>query len=163
MINKAAYYINHFNMIPHPEGGYYTSMFRSNETIEKHALPTRYFGKRHLYSSIYFLITNDNPSTFHRLQTDEIWHLYDGEVEIHTINSEGVLNSTMLTNKSHKACFQALVPKQHWLAAETNHFALIGCTLAPGFEFEDFEIKKRDELLSLFPNHKTIIEKLATP
>lgn len=151
---SATYYISRFNLQPHPEGGYYAPAYRSEETI---STPR---GTRNLYSSIYFLITKDSPSRFHRLQTDEIWHLYDGSLTLHTISEKGNYNQTKMGDEETPD-FQFRVEKNTWMAAETADFAFFGCTLSPGFDFEDFEILNAAELTALFPNFTLIIKKLS--
>lgn len=147
---NASYYISRFNLQPHPEGGYFAPAYRSEETI------TTPRGKRNLYSSIYFLITKDSPSRFHRLQTDEIWHLYDGNLTLHTISEKGDYNQTKM-GAGENSVFQYRVEKNTWMAAETADFAFFGCTLSPGFEFEDFEMGRKKVLLDEFPKLNDLI------
>jgi predicted cupin superfamily sugar epimerase len=151
---SAAFYISHFNMQPHPEGGFYAIGYRSNEIIETKN------GKRNLYSSVHFLVTKESPSRFHRLKSDEIWHLYDGSLTLHTISEKGDYTLTKMGDQENPV-FQFRVNKNTWMAADTNDFALFGCTLSPSFEFEDFELSVKEILIKKFPKHSKIILRLS--
>jgi hypothetical protein len=152
-------------MSKHPEGGYFSEVFRSNELHRKESLPSRYKGDRHHYSSIYFLLEKNNFSAFHKLKTDEIWHFYSGgRLLIYLIESKDKITKIKL-GFDHKSGdkFQALVKKGKWFAAEVenkNSYSLVGCTLSPGFDFEDFELGDRNKLTKQFPIHKDIIDRL---
>jgi predicted cupin superfamily sugar epimerase len=102
------------------------------------------------------------------LQSDELWHFYDGSsIFIYIIDYKGELKKVRLGKDAGKENqFQITIEKNNWFAAEledNNSFALVGCTVAPGFEFADFEIAKRDDLLSQYSHHKEIIERLSFP
>lgn len=150
---SAAYYISRFNLQPHPEGGYFAPAYRSEEIIAAKR------GTRNLYSSIYFLIEKDSPSRFHRLQTDEIWHLYDGSLTLHTITEKGDYNQTRMGDEENPI-FQFRIEKNTWMAAETDSFAFFGCTLSPGFDFEDFEMGRKKDLLDKFPKLNDLIHRM---
>lgn len=151
---NATFYISHFNMQPHPEGGFYAIGYRSDELIET------VNGKRNLYSSVQFLVTKESSSRFHRLKSDEIWHLYDGSLTLHTISEKGDYTQSKMGNEENPV-FQFRIEKNTWIAAETNDFALFGCTLSPGFEFEDFELGNCIELTKSFPELAEIILRLS--
>jgi predicted cupin superfamily sugar epimerase len=160
----AAYWIEKLNLIEHPEGGYFREIYRSEETIPGEHLPERFTGPRAFSTSIYYLLEGNDFSSFHRLRSDEIWHFYTGgSLTIYIINSQGVLSQIFLgPNFDIGEVFQAVVPAGCWFAAQPNHirsFTLVGCTVAPGFDFADFELGGRGELIKKFPQHKTIIEK----
>lgn len=161
---KSLFYIEHFNLKPHPEGGYFKEVYRADETIKKDCLPARYKGDRNFSTSIYFLLEGGQTSKFHRLKSDEQWHFYDGcSVKIYTITKYGKLDTIILgADISNGAMFQTVIKSGDWFAAELidkNSFCLIGCVVAPGFKFNDFELAKRGELISEFPQHKQLIEK----
>ncbi len=147
----------------HPEGGYFKEIYRSGEIILPEGLPKRFTDKRNISTSIYFLLEGKQKSNFHRLKSDEIWHYYDGcGVNIYIIDNSGNLSEIKLGKDFE---LQAVIRNNHWFGAELrekNSFCLLGCTVAPGFDFEDFEIAKRDELLNLFPKHKGVIERLTS-
>ncbi len=159
---KASYWINALEMLPHPEGGYYKETYRSNENISFDKLTNRYDGQRSFGTSIYFLLTINDRSHFHRLKSDEIWHYHQGGlVKIHMISSSGELISKDLgTEIELGQQLQVVIPKGTWFAAEVIHgdFILVGCTVAPGFAFEDFELANRNQLSAAFPQHQTLIE-----
>ncbi len=162
MTPNAQYYIEHLNLEKHPEGGYYKEIFRSDELIEGNKIHKRYSGKRAVCTSIYYLLQNDDFSAFHRLQSDEIWHFYTGSaLKIYHIDKQGILKTYLLGNDIHKnEQFQCVIPHGTWFAARLlrpNTFALIGCTVAPGFCFSDFELAKRNELISQYPVYEDII------
>ncbi len=149
----------------HPEGGYYKEVYRAGELILPDGLPGRYDKPRAFSTSIYFLLEGKQFSAFHRLKTDELWHFYDGSsLRIYMINEENNLHEIILgKDLNNREKFQAVIKKNSWFAAELidkNSFALIGCTVAPGFEFSDFELGKKDQLLEKYPRYKNLIEQL---
>ena len=162
---NANYWINKLDLIKHPEGGYYKEIYRSEEVIAKEALPGRYSAERNVSTSIYFLLAKAQVSHLHKLQSDEIWHFYYGHsLTIYMIDEKGKYAEQKLgRNLDEGEALQFVIPKSTWFAAEVNDknsFSLIGCTVAPGFDFADFELAKREELIKLFPQHKSIIESL---
>jgi predicted cupin superfamily sugar epimerase len=165
MNSKARTYINKLQLKKHPEGGYYREVYRSGEKILAGHLPKRYKSNRNFSTSIYFLLEGKQFSAFHLLQSDELWHFYDGsDLIIYIINKQGKLFKKKL-GKSVNAEFQITIEKHSWFAAEVedkNSFALFGCTVSPGFEFEDFELGKREILLKKYPKHKSVIQKLTS-
>jgi uncharacterized protein len=142
---NATFYINHFNMQPHPEGGYYAIGYRSEETVDTEN------GKRNLYSSVYFLITKDSPSRFHRLQIDEIWHLYHGSLTLHTISEKGDYNQTRMGDEENPI-FQFRIEKNTWMAAETDSFAFFGCTLSRVLILRILNLKTKMNFLKFILN-----------
>ncbi len=149
----------------HPEGGYFREMYRSDEMIKKECLPERYNGDRSFSTSIYFLLEGEQTSKFHRIKSDEQWHFYDGSsVKIFILGEQGELNITTLgRNNLNGEVFQTIIKRGNWFAAELidkNSFALVGCVVSPGFEFSDFELGKRKELVTKFPEHNDLIRRL---
>jgi len=162
---NAHYWINKLNLVKHPEGGYYKEIYRSEEVISKNALPDRYSSDRNVSTSIYFLLDREDVSHFHQIQSDEKWHFYEGiSLTIHMIDEAGNYSSQKLgRNFEEGETHQFVIPKCTWFAAEVNDktsFTLIGCTVAPGFDFADFELANREVLIKQFPLHKIIIERL---
>jgi predicted cupin superfamily sugar epimerase len=163
MNEKAKKYIKKLKLKKHPEGGYYKEVYRSGELILGEHLPQRFKSSRNFSTSIYFLLEGKQFSAFHQLQSDETWHFYDGsDVIIYIIQGQGKL-STKKLGSGDESNFQIIIEKKNWFAAELENktsFALFGCTVAPGFDFEDFKMGKRAELVKRFPKHKNLIEKL---
>lgn len=157
---KAQYYIEKLDLKKHPEGGYYKEVYRSNEhfIIPDYSLKKK---QRNYSTSIYFLLEGNDKSFFHKLSSDEIWHFYDGtDLRIIIIDNMGNLSEVFFGKGT--GIFQFIIKKDFWFAAELvdkNSFALIGCTVSPGFDFEDFVLGKREELINLFPQHERIIQK----
>lgn len=164
MVRNAQYWIDHLKLSKHPEGGYFKEVYRSNEFVNIKSLPDRYTSFRSFSTSIYFLLKSDEFSAFHRLKSDEIWHFYEGSsIVIFAISPDGTLSKTYVGNNCDKGeRFQLLIPKGFWFAAIVNaldSFSLVGCTVSPGFDFEDFEMGKKSDLEKKFPQHKKIISK----
>lgn len=154
--------IESLNLKPLPlEGGYFRETYRCEET-----LPGRQNGNAKSVSTcIYYLLTAQTFSAFHRLPADEIWHFYCGTaVNLHTISSDGILESIRLSaDLTTGSAPQVVVKAGTWQAAELaeeGSFALLGCTVAPAFDFEDYEHGEPKVLLEQFPQHKRIISRL---
>ncbi len=165
MNNQAQYWIKKLKLVKHPEGGYFREVYRSDELISKKHLPNRYSSFRAFSTSIFFLLKSDEFSAFHRLKSDEIWHFYDGSpLLLYMIDLNGKLTTIKAgRNPDNNEVLQIIIPKGFWFAAEVtvnNSFSLVGCTVSPGFDFEDFELARREELITKFPRHKSLIEKL---
>lgn len=163
---KAKQYIKQLHLKKHPEGGYYKEVYRSGEIILPEHLPARYKSSRNFSTSIYFLLDGKQFSAFHLLQSDELWHFYDGcPVIIYIINQEGELDIKRL-GKNKDCELQVALEKQNWFAAELEDkksFALFGCTVSPGFEFDDFQIGSRTLLTEKFPKHEKLIRTFTNP
>jgi predicted cupin superfamily sugar epimerase len=147
------------NLNPHPEGGYYAETYRSSLMTDTPA------GPRPVATSIFFLLMAGNFSAFHRIVSDEGWHHYEGDpVFIHTISPEGKYQCIRLGKEiTAGERPQALVPGGYWFASECKGplgYALVGCTVAPGFDFNDFELADRDDLLRRYPAQSILIERL---
>ena len=142
--------VRRLGLLPHPEGGYFRETYRSRLTLE---LPD---GRRRAASTaIHYLLPAGTWSTWHRVASDEVWHHYDG----------GVLRLHLLgvgTRLLHHRDPQATVPAGVWQAAEPEGEAVLcGCTVAPGFEFQDFELGRADELVTAYPDEAALIRRLA--
>lgn len=164
-MKDAQYWIDNLELIPHVEGGYFKETYRSVENIHKQALPERFGDDRSFYTAIYFLLHNNDFSAFHRIKQDELWHFYMGDpLMIHIIDDQGNYSQIKLgTNLDAGEVFHAIVPHGSWFGANLqtpDSFALVGCTVAPGFDLADLEIAERDVLVKLFPEHRQIIERL---
>lgn len=168
MNEKAKYYIDKLKLQKHPEGGYFNEIYRSGEIFEVSVLPERYMGDRAFSTSIYFLLNGKDISAFHKLQSDEIWHFYDGSpVRICIITPEHTLEERILGyNLDNSEALQTVINKHSWFGAELvvkSSFCLVGCTVSPGFDFQDFEMAKREQLLKEFPEFSSTILRLTKP
>ncbi|PWJ42831.1 cupin domain-containing protein [Sediminitomix flava] len=167
-MKTAQYWIEKLEMEKHPEGGYFKETYRSDQTLKIEGLPARFSGDRSASTCILYLLEKDDFSSFHRIASDEIWHFYTGTsaLEVLELSFEGDLLSHKLgSNFENGEYFQAMVPAGAWFGARLadqneNAYALVGCTVAPGFDFEDFEMAKSAELMEIFPTQKEIIEKM---
>lgn len=158
-------WIEHLDLTAHPEGGYYKQVYKADESISKEALPKRFIADRVFSTSIYFLLKDDEVSRFHRILSDELWFFHAGSaLSVYIILDTGELQSfTLGSNSSAGEVFQAVVPAGCWFGAALDvktSFALVSCVVAPGFEFEDFELANREDLLKVYPQHKNLIHKL---
>lgn len=166
MNNKKAQYLKErldLSELP-GEGGYYRETYRSDKTI---ILPSETDGERSISTSIYYLLDGTQFSAFHRLKSDEIWHFYIGSsVTLYIINKMENLSEVKLGSNIEKGeLFQIQVRAESWFAATVNDissYALIGCTVSPGFDYLDFELGDRKKLIERYPQHRSIIEKLTT-
>jgi uncharacterized protein len=161
----AEYWIERLGLEAHPEGGYFRQTYRSEMMIAHEALPAGFSGARAASTAIYFLLEGNNFSAFHRLRSDEVWHFYAGaSVAVHVIDEDGGCSEIWLGNNVEAGeVFQAVVKAGRWFASEVRDrksWALVGCTVAPGFDFEDFEMAKREELVREYPQHREAIERL---
>ncbi len=156
--------IESLSLEPHPEGGYYKETYRSSTEIPAGALK-EFPQKRNAATGIYFLLEEGDRSVFHRIKSDETWHHYDGDaLEILELHNNGSLKVTLLGKNAAKGeQYQYVVPAGVWFAsrpAAGASFALVGCTVAPGFDFADFEMAERDRLIQEFAAHETTITEL---
>ncbi|MDZ4664791.1 MAG: cupin domain-containing protein [Bacteroidota bacterium] len=155
--------ITKFELLPHPEGGYYKETYRSVEVIEN---TSKEFPHQRSYSTaIYFLIEQNNFSALHRIKSDELWHFYEGDaLEVIEIDLEGNLTFTQVGREITKGQhFQYMVKAGHWFGSRVlrgGNFSFVGCTVSPGFDFNDFEMAKQEELCKLFPQYQKIIKEL---
>ena len=157
--------IQKYNLEPHPEGGWYKQTYKSNEEINADALPERFGAKRAFSTAIYFLLEKGNFSAFHRIKSDECWHFYAGDpLVIYIIEQNRELKIISLGNGLEKGqSFQYVVPANCWFAsrpAPGSEYCFVGCTVSPGFEFEDLELADHTELSVMYPQHKSIIKEL---
>ncbi len=157
--------VEKFQLLPHPEGGYYKEMYRSTELIQPSALPERFSGGRNFSTAIYFLLEQENFSAFHRIQSDECWHFYAGQsLHVNIIHPNGQYELIRLGNNlTQGETFQAVVPAGSWFASETatgGTFSFVGCTVSPGFDFADFELATAASLCKQFPEKSEVIKRL---
>ncbi|MEM6523184.1 MAG: cupin domain-containing protein [Bacteroidota bacterium] len=156
--DKVSEYVNQLNLQPHPEGGFYRETYRSENLI--HA--AGFEKQRNVSTGIYYLLETGSFSAFHRIKSDEMWHFYDGTgLSVYFIDERGDLEVIRLgRNIGAGEQLQGVVPAGRWFASRVESedgFALVGCTVAPGFDFEDFEMAKRENLKQEFPQHSDLI------
>lgn len=163
--------IRRFGLEPHPEGGYYSETYRADKFVRREGAngTNDAEGTRAASTAIYFLLANGAYSAWHRIRSDELWHFYAGSpIEIHSIDERGVLSTRKLGHALARpgTVFQAVVPAGHWFAArccDPSTYALVGCTVAPGFEFSEFELGDAAALSEKYPLHRAMIELFGKP
>lgn len=161
-MNKVTDWVHLLDLKPHPEGGYFKETYRCKESVPAVNLPDRFDLAHSISTAIYYLLDAPNFSAFHRIRQDELWHFYQGSgLTIHVITVTGEYQALKLGNNPNQGqAFQHVVPAGDWFAAsvdDPNGYALVGCTVAPGFEFADFELADSVNLSETYPQHKSII------
>lgn len=156
--------INKFNLQPHPEGGYFEETYRSKGEIPNEALSQEYKDSRNYSTAIYFLLTSDQFSAFHKIKQDEIWHFYKGSpIRIHMISAQGVYSNVVVgRDLSVGQVPQYVIKGGVWFAAEVvekDSFSFVGCTVSPGFDFQDLDMPRREFLLGKYPELEEVILK----
>lgn len=157
--------ISFYGLKPHPEGGFYRQTYVSDIVVPAVSLPKMFGGDRHVSTAIYFLLPAAHFSAFHRIKSDEFWHFYEGtSLLIHVIDPVGEYTLLRLGKDMERGdAYQHVVKAGSWFAAETSTdegYGFVGCTVSPGFDFIDFELAKKQELLKLFPDHGLLINRL---
>ena len=164
-MKDARYWIGKLGLEAHPEGGYFRQTYKADLILAKESLPAEFTGARAASTAIYFLLEGEEFSAFHRLRSDEVWHFHVGAtLVVHVIDSDGRYAEILLgSDPDAGEVLQAVVKAGCWFASRVRDgkgFALVGCTVAPGFEFEDFEMATREELVAKYPQHRGVIERL---
>lgn len=155
--------IERFGLAPHPEGGHYVETYRCVERIRRGVAGM----ERAASTAIYYLLSDGAYSAWHRIASDEIWHFYAGHpLDVHVLTPKGEQLTHRLGNAllAPGSSFQAVVPAGCWFAAELadpSSYAFVGCTVAPGFEFSEFELASMDTLLTDYPRHASLIRRLS--
>jgi predicted cupin superfamily sugar epimerase len=158
--------ISLLHLKPHPvEGGYFVETYRAGEEISEGCLPARYGGARALGTAIYYLLTPDSVSAMHRLRTDEVFHHYIGDpAEMLQLLPDGSGAVVTLGPDLRQGMRpQVVVPAGAWQGArlrEGGRFALMGTTVSPGFDYNDYEIGQKEPLLASYPQFREMIETL---
>jgi len=142
------------DLAPHPEGGYFRETYRATESIGAAALPLN--GARSISTAIYFLLEAGQCSHLHRIRSDEVWHFYAGDpLIVVEIDAAGSLKTTRLGGDlGAGGVYQHVVPAGVWfgaIPADGGRFSLVGCTVAPGFDFADLQLADREKLLAEYP------------
>jgi len=164
-MQTASDYIEFYQLQPHPEGGWYQETYKSEHVLPVASLPGGVSGDRSLSTAIYFLLEAGNFSAFHRIQSDECWHFYAGDaLEILVLDPSGELRLIRLGSDVQKGeRFQYIVPAGYWFAsrpAAGSRYCFVGCTVAPGFDFADFELASAAVLTAAFPQHSKLIHEM---
>lgn len=159
--SSAREWIDRLELEPHPEGGFYRETYRAPLQIE----PASHPAARTASTAIYYLLRENDVSTFHRLLSDEVWHHYaGGSLTVHTLSeSNGYQALHLGLDLAAGQRPQAVVPGGVWFGATVDAgspYVLTGCTVAPGFDFADFEMAQREDLMESFPMQAEIIERL---
>lgn len=154
--------IQRFDLQPHPEGGFFRETYRAASTVHRDGTNE----PRSASTAIYYLLCDGAHSSWHRIRSDEVWHFYAGSpLDVHVLDDAGRLVTHRLGDAlAHPGTvFQAVVPAGLWFAAEYEDpasFALVGCTVAPGFEFSEFELADARALQDQWPEHRELIARL---
>ena len=149
--------VKQFNLLPHPEGGFYVETYRSDQLTASQ--------DRNLVTCIYFLLTSENVSNFHRIKSDELWFFHEGSsLTVHTLDPQNGHLQHAVGNEIQKGQTpQLLVPKNTIFGSSVdtdNSYSLVSCVVAPGFDFNDFELFTRKALLEEYPEEQAVIERL---
>ncbi len=149
-------FIEALHLEPHPEGGYYREMHRSQTIV----CALKSLEQKSAYTSIYYLLSGGDFSSWHRIKSDETWFFHVGcDVLIYYFDEKKLLQTFQLGLASKN--LQATIPANTWFSAKPlsdSSFCLVSCAVAPGFEFTDFEIGRREELIGEFGSSKKNIE-----
>jgi hypothetical protein len=159
LTERIKFLVEHLQLSPHPEGGFYKETYRSTEGIQTSS------GERNLLTSIFFLLTSENVSRFHRIKSDELWYFHEGNsLTVHLLNEHGYDRLQLGNITPQNDCQPFGLVKVNTIFGstvdESDGHALVSCAVAPGFDFKDFELISRDELLIDYPNHADIIQRL---
>jgi len=152
--------VSAYGLAPHPEGGFYRETYRSAEKMT-----TRGGASRPVSTGILFLLPEGQRSRLHRIKSDELWHFHlGGALRLTQISPEGKVEEFIIgpdVKRGH--LLQHAVPARHWFGARPepgSGFCLVGCTVAPGFDFDDFDLASRAAMLARYPDARETIIKL---
>jgi predicted cupin superfamily sugar epimerase len=156
-IQDSEYWIRHLELKPHPEGGFYREIFRSKQEISRMGSTIL----KPACTSIYYLLEGNDFSGFHRLASDELWYFHKGEpLFIYAFNEEGLLKIEELSDREG-GHLSVSIQAGSWFAAAIpsgNGFSLVSCVVAPGFDFNEFEMADKHILTRLFPDQIRLID-----
>ncbi|XVE97875.1 hypothetical protein REPUB_Repub03eG0056400 [Reevesia pubescens] len=176
------------NLVANPEGGFYTETFRDTSIfLSKSQLPSEYKVDRAVSTCIYFLLPSGSVSHLHRIPMAETWHFYlgepltvleldekDGQIKLTCLGHDLIDNQQVQYTVPANVWFGAFPTKDFLISTDggvtktesrdaESHYSLVGCTCAPAFQFEDFELAKRSELVTRFPKYERVISLLTYP
>jgi predicted cupin superfamily sugar epimerase len=153
------HWIKHLNLQPHPEGGWYREVFRSDKQVTR----LNEQAAKQACTSIYYLLENDDFSGFHRIASDELWYFHKGApLLIHSIDENGVYMAHELSD-TPTGSLSVAIKAGLWFASEIPSkagFALVSCAVAPGFEFSEFEMAEKERLIKRYPQHAALLTRL---
>jgi len=157
---SASSIIKRFQLLPHPEGGYFKETYRCKaDLVTDH-------GPRNISTAIYFLLEEKNKSNFHRIKSDELWFFHQGNaVEIYILSENGLQTVVLGNDITNNEVPQATIPANTWFAAKVKDekgYTFVSCTVAPGFDFRDFEMAEREILVQKYPSHQALIHSFTT-
>lgn len=156
MNKEAARLVKKLGLEEHPEGGYFRQTYASDTVVNVEG----YNGSRNISTAIYYMLVGGQFSAFHRIRSDEIWHHYaGGPITLHMIDKNGKLSRIKIGRGGSP---QAVIRANTWFAAALDSrasYCLLGCTVSPGFDYRDWELGKRDELVRKYPRHRRLIER----
>lgn len=157
--------VERFDLEPHPEGGYFREVYRGDLSVTHPGIPAGHERRRRTGTLIYFLLEGDSFSAIHRVRwSDEAWHLYSGgPIALHVIDPAGQHDRRLLSSDFTVGEPTAVVPAGHWQAATLDAgaaWAFGGCTVCPGFEFDDFEMPPAEDLIAAYPGLESLIRSL---
>lgn len=163
-MKSADYWIQKLDLKPHPEGGFYSEVFRSSINVDLQKLPIGYKGDRRVASSIYFMLRSGDISKMHRLKSDELWYYHCGSpIQIYIIDQEGNKHTKILgPDADNNESFCVHIPAGNIFAAEIlkpDTYSLMSCVVAPAFEFDDFEMFDKDDLIQAYPKHTELFNR----
>ncbi|RYG05169.1 MAG: cupin domain-containing protein [Chitinophagaceae bacterium] len=165
MAYDAAYWIQQLNLTKHIEGGSFRETYRSPLVLGSECIGKPFSGPRAVSTSIYFLLEQGQFSAFHKISSDETWHFYEGDsLEIFEFNDNGELMTHRLgRDPSRGESFQVVISAGRWFGSrvrDNGNYSLVGCTVAPGFDFADFQLAERMELSAAYPDHAALIAEM---
>jgi predicted cupin superfamily sugar epimerase len=153
-MKSANFWINHLQLISHPEGGYFKEIYRAAVM----------HGERNIATSIYFLLKQGDVSHLHRLTADELWYYHQGDaLKVTVIDKEGKLTEHLVgPNPDKGETLQLIIPAGSIFGSEpTGQYALVGCMVSPGFDFKDFELFTTSQLMEMYPQHEENVQRLS--
>ena len=157
-------WIEQLKLTKHIEGGYFSEVYKSELIIDTAQLPPQFTVSRHCCTHIYFLLEKDQFSAFHRIKSDELWHFYAGDpLVVYEIDETGRLTEHLLGQDPGKHHLFTCIKAGSWFGArlqENGSYALAGCTVSPGFDYDDFEMGEKSFLLKKYPQHAALINSL---
>lgn len=158
-LTQADYWINHLRLKPHPEGGYYNEVFRSEQQVTRKGESQL----KNSCTSIHYLLQNSDFSSFHKLQSDEIWYFHAGSpLHIHILGPDGQYERKELSI-NETGSLSVIIEAGAWFAAEIPSrlgFSLASCVVAPGFEFSEFELGEKEKLTGMYSAQAELIDRL---
>jgi predicted cupin superfamily sugar epimerase len=162
-LNKdAVQLIKRLRLKKHPEGGYFKQTYTADTIVNV----AGYDKPRYISTAIYYMLVGDQFSALHRIKSDELWHHYTGgSLTLYAIEIDNGKLSKIKMGKRRGEAPQVAIKANTWFAASLNDkksYCLLGCTVSPGFDYRDWELGKRNDLIKMYPQHRMIIERYTT-